>query len=264
VDLSTRRLGQCCGCRYPCPVTAGAVLHRTRIPLPSWLRVIFFVAPHERGISALQLQRDRGIGSYETAWAPRYGLRSGQSPAPRIGWRVSWKPTRDPCSSRKGNSHAFRLETCPCARRKKLSRVRRMAIPIVPTCGSCGTRLFQLESSQRVRGVADPWEGAAGRPWIALRAEMQIRRSRQRSPSCLAACWGAGAPHAIPHPGFAQSPQRGTGLLPLRSLHIPSLRLPFGVCASRKGNCGYDESAEIPLLLEWAEGFSGAPHGRQT
>ena len=65
--ISTRRLEQCRGCRYQCSVTAGTVFHRTRVPLLTWFWAIFFLARHKKGISALQLQRDTGLGSYETA-----------------------------------------------------------------------------------------------------------------------------------------------------------------------------------------------------
>lgn len=66
--IVTRRLEQCRSCRYQCSVTAGTVFHGTRVPLLTWFWAIFFLARHKKGISALQLQRDTGIGSYETAW----------------------------------------------------------------------------------------------------------------------------------------------------------------------------------------------------
>jgi hypothetical protein len=66
--IATRRLEQCRRCRYQCSVTAGTVFHRTRLPLRTWFWAIFFLARHKKGISALQLQRDTGIGSYQTAW----------------------------------------------------------------------------------------------------------------------------------------------------------------------------------------------------
>ena len=61
--LQRRRLEQCTACRYQAWVTAGTIFHRTRLPLRVWFVVIFFVARHKQGISALQLQRDTGIGS---------------------------------------------------------------------------------------------------------------------------------------------------------------------------------------------------------
>ena len=74
--ISTRRLEQCCDCRYQCSVTAGTVFHQTRAPLLTWFWAIFFVARHKKGISALQLQRDTGLGSYKTAWTMLHRLRS--------------------------------------------------------------------------------------------------------------------------------------------------------------------------------------------
>ena len=74
--IATRRLEQCCRCRYQCSVTAGTVFHRTRVPLLTWFWAIFFVARHKKGISALQLQRDTGLGSYRTAWTMLHRLRS--------------------------------------------------------------------------------------------------------------------------------------------------------------------------------------------
>jgi transposase-like protein len=74
--ISTRALEQCRGCRYQCSVTAGTIFHRTRVPLRIWFWGIFFLARHKKGISALQFQRDTGLGSYETAWTMLHKLRS--------------------------------------------------------------------------------------------------------------------------------------------------------------------------------------------
>jgi transposase-like protein len=80
--LERRRLEQCRACRYQASVTAGTIFHRTRLPLRVWFVAIFFVARHKQGISALQLQRDTGIGSYETAWTLLHKVRSALFPDP--------------------------------------------------------------------------------------------------------------------------------------------------------------------------------------
>jgi len=74
--VQSRRLWQCRACRRQVSVTAGTVLHGTRTPLRKWFLAIFFVARHKQGISALQLQRDLGLGSYQTAWTMLHKLRS--------------------------------------------------------------------------------------------------------------------------------------------------------------------------------------------
>jgi len=86
---SRRELEQCRGCRYQASLTAGTVLHKTRVPLRTWLLAVFFVARHKQSISALQLQRDAGIGSYKTAWLLLHKLRSVLGPDPSTllsGW----------------------------------------------------------------------------------------------------------------------------------------------------------------------------------
>jgi transposase-like protein len=80
--LASRRLEQCRGCRYQSSVTAGTVFHGTRVPLRVWFLGVFFLARHKKGISALQFQKDTGLGSYQTAWTLLHKLRSGLATLP--------------------------------------------------------------------------------------------------------------------------------------------------------------------------------------
>jgi transposase-like protein len=74
--LSRRRLEQCRACRRQTSVTAGTVLHGTRVGLRIWFLAFYFVGRHKKGISALQFQRDTGLGSYQTAWSLLHKVRS--------------------------------------------------------------------------------------------------------------------------------------------------------------------------------------------
>jgi hypothetical protein len=56
-------------------VTAGTVMHKTRLPLTLWFWAGYLVATHGPGMSALQLQRQLGIRRYETAWMVLHKLR---------------------------------------------------------------------------------------------------------------------------------------------------------------------------------------------
>ena len=80
--LASRRLEQCRACRYQSSVTAGTVFHGTRVSLRVWFLGIFFLARHKKGISALQFQKDTGLGSYQTAWTLLHKLRSGLATLP--------------------------------------------------------------------------------------------------------------------------------------------------------------------------------------
>ncbi|MFQ5947011.1 MAG: IS1595 family transposase [Anaerolineae bacterium] len=84
VAIRTRRLEQCRSCRYQASITAGTVFHRTRKPLRLWFLAIFFVGRHKAGISALQLQKDLGLGSYKTAWMWLHKVRSALRERPEF------------------------------------------------------------------------------------------------------------------------------------------------------------------------------------
>jgi transposase-like protein len=47
-----------------------------------WFLGVFFVGRHKKGISALQFQKDAGLGSYQTAWTLLHKLRSGLAAVP--------------------------------------------------------------------------------------------------------------------------------------------------------------------------------------
>ena len=80
--IETRKLWQCSACRHQVSLTAGTVFQGTRTPLRKWFLAIFFMARHKQGISALQLQRDLGLGNYQTAWTMMHKLRSGLAKRP--------------------------------------------------------------------------------------------------------------------------------------------------------------------------------------
>ena len=73
--LPRRGLCQCKGCGYQVSVTAGTVMHRTRVSLTQWFRAAYLMTTLTPGISAVQLQRQLGLGSYRTAWTMLHKLR---------------------------------------------------------------------------------------------------------------------------------------------------------------------------------------------
>jgi transposase-like protein len=73
--LARRHLQECASCGRQTSVTAGTVLHNTRTPLTLWFWAAYLMSTHTPGISAAQLQRQLGIGRYETAWLIAQKLR---------------------------------------------------------------------------------------------------------------------------------------------------------------------------------------------
>ncbi len=80
---------RCKGCKRDIALTAGTIMERTHMPLSTWFWAAFLVASLTPGMSAVQLQRQLGIKSYETAFQILHKLRSGMSvTSGRIGLRT--------------------------------------------------------------------------------------------------------------------------------------------------------------------------------
>src|SRR5437868_6718933 len=59
---------ECAGCGRQTSVTAGTIMHHSKLPLTTWFWAAYVMATRPNGISALQLQRELSLGSYKTAW----------------------------------------------------------------------------------------------------------------------------------------------------------------------------------------------------
>ena len=70
-----RKLFQCKACGYQTSVTAGTVLHRSKMPLVQWFWAAYLVTTHTPGLSALQFARQMDLG-YETAFQMLHKLRA--------------------------------------------------------------------------------------------------------------------------------------------------------------------------------------------
>jgi hypothetical protein len=76
-------LFECAECGHQTSLTAGTLLEGTRKPLKVWFRAIFEIAARRNGISAKELQRILGFGSYRTAWTWLHKLRAALVPEGR-------------------------------------------------------------------------------------------------------------------------------------------------------------------------------------
>jgi transposase-like protein len=62
---------------YRFSVIAGTIFENTNKPLRDWFRVIHMMLTSKKGISALQIHRMMGFGSYKTAWYMCHRVRAG-------------------------------------------------------------------------------------------------------------------------------------------------------------------------------------------
>lgn len=73
-EITTRHLFECVQCGHQVSVTAGTIMHKTRVSLKIWFWVIYLIANDKRGISANQVAQQFGI-SYPTAWLMLHKIR---------------------------------------------------------------------------------------------------------------------------------------------------------------------------------------------
>lgn len=75
---SVRFLYQCKKCKYQASVTAGTIMHKTRVPLLKWFWMIYLISTDKRGISTLEVSKKLSI-RYATAWAMMHKIRKAMA-----------------------------------------------------------------------------------------------------------------------------------------------------------------------------------------
>jgi len=65
------------GTNYRFSHITGAIFENTNKPLHDWFRVIHRMLVNKKGVSALQIYREMGFGSYKTAWYMCHRVRAG-------------------------------------------------------------------------------------------------------------------------------------------------------------------------------------------
>jgi transposase-like protein len=65
--LAQRSLWECAACGRQTSVTAGTIMHRSKVPLTKWFLAAFLMSQSKQGISALELSKQLPL-RYETAW----------------------------------------------------------------------------------------------------------------------------------------------------------------------------------------------------
>jgi transposase-like protein len=73
--MTARGVLLCKACETETSLTAGTIFEGTRKSLRQWFLAMWFVTSQKNGVSALGLQRELGLGSYQTAWTWLHKLR---------------------------------------------------------------------------------------------------------------------------------------------------------------------------------------------
>jgi transposase-like protein len=87
--LGRRNIYECAACGQQHSLLKGTIFEQTKSGLARWFLAIYLVSASKGGISALELQRQMGFGSYQTAWTWLHKIR-----------RATVQPGREPLTAR--------------------------------------------------------------------------------------------------------------------------------------------------------------------
>ena len=76
-------LRRCQKCRFDNSVKVGSIFESSRLPLKTWFYAIWWMTSQKTGVSALNLQKNLGLGSYRTAWLLLHKIRNSMIHADR-------------------------------------------------------------------------------------------------------------------------------------------------------------------------------------
>jgi transposase-like protein len=124
-----RGLFLCRSCRAETSVLAGTVLHRTRLPLPTWFLAAYLVAT-TGGLNSLEIGRTLGIADQETAWLLLRRLRSVMS-----------QGLADPLRGEVEADETYVGAPEPGSRGRPRSRSRKVTVLVLAEAGSARTRM---------------------------------------------------------------------------------------------------------------------------
>lgn len=127
-------LRQCvpCGKQFTC--TVGTIFEDSHIPIRKWLVAWYLLCASKKGISALQIQRMLGLGSYRTAWMMMHKIRYALQ-APSFSDKLSGIVEVDEAyigGKKRGMGHAYKgNKSAVVALVERNGRVRSQVVPKV-------------------------------------------------------------------------------------------------------------------------------------
>ena len=87
--LARRNIYECAASGQQHSLLTGTIFEQTKTGLAKWFLAIYLVTSSKGGISAMELQRQMGFGSYQTAWSWLHKIR-----------RAMVRPDREPLAER--------------------------------------------------------------------------------------------------------------------------------------------------------------------
>jgi transposase-like protein len=187
-----RLIDECAACGKQHSLLAGTIFEQTKTGLARWFLAIYLVTSSKGGISAMELKRQMGFGSYQTAWSWLHKIRKAMVAPQRtpLSARVEADETYigGPRPGKPGRGAGGKTKVAGAvesgrgkARGRRLGRLR---LAVVPDVSAKSLEGFLAAAVARPATIAtDGWSGYGG-----LEA-----KGYAHEPLNLSASWGDAA-----------------------------------------------------------------------
>lgn len=166
-----RLIYECAACGKQHSLLAGTIFEQTKTGLAKWFLAIYLVTSSKGGISAMELRRQMGFGSYQTAWTWLHKIRKAMVRPDRepLAAHIEVDETYvgGPRPGRPGRGAAGKTKVAGAvesgrgkARGRRLGRLR---LAVVPDVSARSLEGFLATAVARPATVAtDAWSGYGG------------------------------------------------------------------------------------------------------
>ena len=166
---------ECAGCGKQTSVTAGTIMHHSKLPLTTWFWAAYLMATHSNGISALQLQRQLALGSYKSAWLMAAKLRRSMVAPDRSmlaglvevdETEIVCRSKNDPLTGGGGRSHQGKILVAGAVEVEDGGAgPGRIRLAQVPDYSAASLHAF-LKTNLAATAKTDGWSGYPGAPGV--------------------------------------------------------------------------------------------------
>jgi hypothetical protein len=186
--LARRHIYECAACGQQHSLLKGTIFEQTKSELSKWFLAIYLVTASKGGISAMELQRQMGFGSYQTAWTWLHKIRKAmvRPGRERLTERVEADETyvggAKPGKVGRGVGKTLVAGAVESGRGKARGRrLGRLRLAVLPDAGARNLEGFLATSVAKPAVVAtDGWAGYSGLP----------AKGYGHEPVNLSASWG--------------------------------------------------------------------------
>jgi len=187
-----RLIEECAACGKQHSLLAGTIFEQTKTGLARWFLAIYLVTSSKGGISAMELKRQMGFGSYQTAWTWLHKIRKAMVRPERapLSERVEADETyvggAKPGRPGRGAAGKAKVAGAVESRRGQArgGRLGRLRLAVVPDVSARSLEGFLAAAVARPATIAtDGWSGYGG----------LAAKGYAHQPLNLAASWGDAA-----------------------------------------------------------------------